>query len=129
MEDPRSHTILIDRARKLIEVRLSGALPSPEDASWIGEEVHAAIRSLGADVGQHVTLYDASALQVAPAATIDVTKALFANPAVRPLWAKRVAYVVGSALGRMQAQRLRAARSDIGVFDNRDEALAWLLAD
>lgn len=120
-------TIHIDHANKLVEVRLSGFFTA-EDASWTGEELRAAIRSLGTGEGEHVTLYDATELSVAPNETVEAVKRMFANPSVRPLWARKVAIVAKSALGRMQLQRLREARADIEIFDNRDAAVAWLLA-
>ncbi len=52
----------------------------------------------------------------------------FGNPAHRELWAKRVAFCTASALGRLQLQRTRDVREDIGIFEDRETALAWLLA-
>jgi hypothetical protein len=124
---PTSHRIRVDAGLKLVEVKLAG-LVTPEDAQWIGEEVRAAVRSLGADVGQHVTLYDASEVPVVPGATITQLQQTWVNPEVRNLWARKVAYVVGSVLGRLQINRLREARDDIAIFDNRADALEWLLA-
>lgn len=127
METP-SHRISVDPARKLVEVKLAGFLTS-EDAAWIGEEVRAAVRSLGDAVGQHVTLYDASAVPVVPPATITLLQQTWVNPEVRKLWARKVAYVVGTALIKLQVNRLREGMEHIGVFDNRDAALEWLFAD
>jgi hypothetical protein len=121
-----SHQIRFDPASKLLELQLAG-LVSPEDAAWIGEELRGVIRSLGADVGQHVTLYDISGVQVVPPATVELLKETFANPAVRMLWARRVAFVVATALARLQVQRLKEAREDIAIFDDRESAIAWLL--
>jgi hypothetical protein len=126
MRNPVQH-IHVDRARKLIDVRISGFV-SPEDAGWLGEDVRDAIRTLGKGVGQHVTLYDVTGLGIAPGPTIEMVKSMFAHPDVRPLWARKVAIVTASALSRLQMQRLREARSDIAIFDDREEALDWLLA-
>lgn len=123
-----SHWITVDRARKLVDLRLEGLL-SPEDAAWIGEELRAAIRTLGDDVGRHVTLYDASGVQVLPQATMDLIRSTFDNPAVRALWARRIAIVVTTALARRQMQRLKQVHSDVGIFDDRETAIAWLLAE
>lgn len=120
-------TIHVDHARKLVDVRVSG-LVTAENAGPMSEEVYAAIRSLGAGPGEHLTLYDVSKLSVAPAQTIELVKALFLRPDVRPLWAKKVAIVTGSALGRMQMQRVREVRDDITLFPDRDAAIEWLLA-
>jgi len=128
MPDSALHRVEVDPERKLIDVRLFGSI-SPEDAGWIGEEVRAAIRALGDGVGDHVTLYDASAVQVLPVATIALLQETFDNPAVRLLWARKVAFVVTTALARMQVQRIRRVREDMGIFETRDAALAWLTAD
>ena len=67
-------------------------------------------------------------LGVAPTRTIDLVKGMFARPEVQPLWARKVAIVAGSALGRMQMQRLRGAGPPIEIFDDRSAALDWLFA-
>ena len=126
--EPPAHRIEVDRARKLLIVETRQIL-SPEDAAWIGEELRAAIRSFGDDVGQHVTLHDASGVPVVPPATIDLLRSTFDNPAVRELWARKVAFVVTTALARLQVQRIREIRPDIAVFDDRESALAWLLEE
>lgn len=119
--------IQIDHARKLIDVRIAGFVTA-EDAGWMGEEVRAAILSLDAEPETHVTLYDVTGLSVAPQETIEAVKSMFANPEVRPLWARKVAIVTKSALGKMQFRRLREARGDIAIFTERGEAIEWLFA-
>jgi hypothetical protein len=128
MSEKLSHSIQVDHRRKLVDVHISGIL-MPEDVAWVGEEIREAVRSLGAAAGQHVTLYDLSGLQVAPAAAVDMIKYTFANPVVRNLWSRKLAVVAATALIRMQAHRVREARPDLVVFDNREAALEWLLAD
>jgi len=122
-----SHSIEVDPRRNLIDVRISGML-MPEDVAWVGEEIREAVRSLGDGAGDHVTLYDLSDLQVATSASVDMIRDTFSNPVVRALWSRRLAVVAPTALIRMQAHRVREARPDLVVFDNREAALAWLLA-
>lgn len=126
MANSVSHSIEVDLERKLIDLRIGG-LVSPEDAAWIGEELRAAIRALGDDVGQHVTLYDASGVHVVPQETVELIKHTLDNPEVRKLWARKIAFVVRTALAKLQAQRLKEVRADIGVFEDRDAAIAWLM--
>lgn len=128
MTDKLSHSIEVDRRRKLVDVRISGIL-MPEDVAWVGEEIREAVRSLGSGAGQHVTLYDLSGLQAATAASVDMIRETFANPVVRNLWSRKLAVVAPSALIRMQAHRVREARPDLMVFDDRAAALEWLLAE
>jgi len=121
------HSVTIDRTRNLIEVRLKGFF-SPEDAGWMGEEVREAIRTLGTAAGQHVTLYDVSKVKIASKPTIAMMIGVFGNPVFRDLWARRVAFYSTSALGRLQLQRVCDVREDVGIFEDRPAALAWLLS-
>jgi len=121
------HSVEVDPARSLVILTMSGVVP-PEDAAWMAEEVRSAVRSLGDAVGQHVTLYDFTAVPVVPQATIEQLMATFRNEAIRHLWARKLAIVTTTALGRMQAQRIRKVRPDIELFADREAALAWLLA-
>jgi hypothetical protein len=37
--------------------------------------------------------------------------------------------VVSTALARLQVQRLKEVRADLGVFDDREAAIAWLMEE
>lgn len=121
------HSVTIDPAKKLIVLTMSGVI-SPEDGAWMAEEVRSAVRSLGDGVGQHVTLYDFSDVPVVPQATLEQLRETFRNPAVKPLWARKLAIVTSTALGKLQAQRVKEVRPDIELFEDRQAALVWLLA-
>lgn len=127
MSVPLTHRIIVDRPRKLVIVEAYAVL-SPEDSSWVGEELRAAIRTFGDEIGQHVTLYDVSGVPAVPTATIDMMMEAFDHPAVRALWARKVAFVVTNATGRMQAKRLQKIRPDFGIFGDRASAIEWLVA-
>ncbi|ODP37019.1 hypothetical protein [Sphingomonas turrisvirgatae] len=120
--------IEIDRERKLVVVTVTGYF-SVEAAHRATMETRIAIQSLGAGVGQHLTLYDLSAAAPAAADTADLIRMGFANPVYRKLWARKVAFCTPSSLLRRQVERIREVRDDIGVFDTRAAALAWLTAD
>lgn len=126
MPNSVSHSIQVDLDRKLVDLRIGGLI-TPEDAAWIGEELRAAIRALGDDVGKHFTLYDGSGVPVVPQETVELIKSTLDNPTVRQLWARKIAFVVSTALAKLQAQRLREVRPDIGIFEDRDAAIAWLM--
>ena len=121
-----THRLEIYPDKRMVILTILSML-SPEDAAWVGEELRAGIQSFGADIGRHVTLYDASAVPSVPTATINLLQRTFDNQAVRALWARKVAFVVSSATARMQVKRLQQVRPDIGVFDDRDSAIAWLV--
>lgn len=123
-----SYSISIDRGHNLIDVRISGML-MPEDVQWIGEDIRGAVRSLGDGAARHVTLYDLTALHVAPAASVEMIKNTFSNPVVRAQWSRKLAVVATTALLRLQARRVQEARPDLRMFDTREVALAWLLAE
>lgn len=127
MPNSIAHNVTVDPARKLIILTMSGVI-SPEDGAWMGEEVRAAVRSLGDAAGQHVTLYDFSDVPVVPQATLEQLRETFRNEAIRHLWARKLAIVTGTALGRMQAQRVKEVRPDIELFEDRKAALDWLLS-
>lgn len=110
-----------------MDVRLSGFF-TPEDARTAITDIRTAIRSLGGTVGQHVTLYDVTDVQIAPGSTVELLQQAFGEQEARELWARRVAYCTPSALARMQMARLRTVRPDIGIFADRASALAWLLS-
>ncbi|HEY0623864.1 hypothetical protein [Sphingomonas sp.] len=126
MHAPLTHRILVDRPRKLVIVEVHAIL-SPEDSGWVGEELRAAIRTFGDEIGQHVTLYDATGVPAVPTATIDFLMHSFDHLAVRALWARKVAFVVTNATGRMQVKRLQKVRPDFGIFARRDAAIEWLM--
>lgn len=127
MEEGPSYTLEVDRARKLL-ILTALTMHAPEDSAWAGEELRAAIQSFGPDIGQHVTLYDGSAIPSLPTATIDQMQRSLDHPAVREIWARKVAFVVTTATARLQIKRLQQVRPDIAVFDTRDAAIAWLVA-
>lgn len=126
MDEQPSHRLEVDRARKLL-VLTPLTMHTPEESAWAGEELRAAIQSLGPDIGQHVTLYDGSAIPSLPTATVDQMLVTLDNPAVRAIWARKVAFVATTATARMQIKRLQQIRPDICVFDDRETAIAWLV--
>jgi len=119
------YDVRIDPERLLVDVRMIGFL-TPGMAGEVTAALRDAVRSLDPDAGRHVTLYDATALTALEGITVEQVAAAFADPAIRSLWARRVAWCTPSALVRMQILRLRSARSDISVFGTRAEALGWL---
>ncbi len=126
MDEAPSYRIEIDRARKLV-ILTALTMHAPEESAWAGEELRAAIQSFGPDIGQHVTLYDGSAIPSLPTATVDQMLKTFDHPAVRELWARKVAFVATTATARLQIKRVQQVRPDIQVFDTREAAIAWLM--
>ncbi len=115
----------VDRDVHLVSVSVAG-VPSPEDVGWIAEEVRAAILSLGPHAGEHRTLYDARGIHVLPQATTDFVLKDFADTA-QTHWARRLAFVASTMLTRLQIRRIVEVRPGAMLFDNVEEARAWLL--
>ena len=120
------HRIAIDRNQAMVSLVLAGFF-SLDDVTSAAADLHAAIRSLGSRMGMHVTLYDMSDLQVAAAPVLERFGRYFSDPAMKPLWARRVAIVSNSALVQMQMQRI--CRDNMRVFAMRTDAVTWLLED
>ncbi|MCR5869774.1 MULTISPECIES: hypothetical protein [unclassified Sphingomonas] len=127
MQGEDTYRLEVDRERKLVILTVFSML-GPEDSSWAGEELRAGIQTFGPDIGKHATLYDMSAVPGMPTATIDRTLATLDHPAVRKIWARKIAFVVTTATARMQVTRLQKLRPDIAMFDTRESAVAWLVA-
>ena len=127
MPNSIAHNVTVDPAKKLVILTMSGVI-SREDGAWMAEEVRSAVRSLGDAVGQHVTLYDFSEVPVVPQATLEQLRDTFRNEAIKHLWARKLAIVTTTVLGRRQAMRVKEVRGDIELFEDRKAALAWLLA-
>lgn len=126
MEESSSYRLEVDRERKLL-ILTALTMHAPEESAWAGEELRAAIQSFGPDIGQHVTLYDGSLIPSLPTATVHQMLQTLDHPAVRAIWARKVAFVVTTATARLQITRLQQVRPDIMVFDTRDAAIAWLM--
>lgn len=122
------HKVVVDRSHAVVSMVAEGYFGAAE-LQAAAVDLHAAIRSLGDRVARHVTLYDLTAMNVAPPAVLDAFAAFFTNPAIAPLWARRVALVTRSPLVTLQMERVRQVRDTLRIFADRRAAMAWLLAD
>ena len=46
-----------------------------------------------------------------------------------PLKSRKVALYTDGKLARLQVKRIASVRDDMAVFDDRESALAWMLAE
>ena len=116
-----SYNIAVDRFRKLLEVTLTGFF-SPADAGRVIQEIRESISGLPGPANSHVTLVDVRQLKLQPQDVIAAVAGQIANPRYR---SRRLAFVVGSSVARMQVRRL-LIRDEVGVFEDPDEAKRWL---
>lgn len=112
----------------MVSVVCDGFL-SVADVDRCASDLHAAIRSLGHWAGRHVTLYDLRAAQVVAADALERVSQYFLDPVYADIQAKRVAFVTSSPLFGRQMSRIAAIRDHLRAFNDRDAAIAWLLAD
>lgn len=84
-----------------------------------------ASRSMVCGQGNQLTLIDVSGCSIQSAKAFEAFRAALTDPAGR---AALTAFVVGSALARIQVVRMIAGEEDIAVFGRRDVAESWISA-
>ena len=122
---PASFTIELEPARDLVRIRLSGFF-SVDDVGRFQAELLLAHRRLGCGRrGGPLTINDISDMAIQSQDVVARWAAFLADPAHR---SRRLAFVVGSTLARMQLQRTIGSR-DAKVFTASDEAELWLFTN
>ncbi|RZM35337.1 MAG: hypothetical protein EOP67_12320 [Sphingomonas sp.] len=119
------HTITTDLETGIIEVDASGF--------WTIEHVEDFLRDLERDgrrvlaTGKrHVLLCNFSKSAIQPQEVI----AMLQRVAVSiPLKSRKVALDTEGKLARLPVKRISSVRDDMAVFDDRESALAWMLAE
>ena len=110
-------------ARKLVRAFMRGLL-SVEEVEQFSRNEQDAVRSMGLGTGEFVLLIDALGGQIQTQAVMNAFQNLLLNT---PMKARKVATVRRGALDRMQSRRISEIRATAQVFDNLDDAEAWLL--
>ncbi|WP_294298608.1 hypothetical protein [uncultured Sphingomonas sp.] len=87
--------VVVDRSHAMVNLTADGYV-TEADIAAAAVDLHAAIRSLGDRMGQHVTLYDLTNVNVAAGVVLEAFSVFFTDPKYRPIWAKRVAFVTRS---------------------------------
>ena len=119
-----SFSIELDPPRDLVRIRLSGFF-GVDDIARFQAELLLAHRRLGCGRrGGPLTINDISGMAIQSQDVVARWRAFLADPAHR---SRRLAFVVGSTLARMQLQRTIGGR-DAAVFTDTDEAEQWLFA-
>jgi hypothetical protein len=117
------YKIELDLANDLVELELEGFWTESEFEKFIAEQ-HAALNKLQCQIGRHLLLCDLTKFSVvAQDVAARVTKDLNSQG---PRDAEWLAIVIGSALLRLQMQRL-LTRSNAQIFDDITSAREWLL--
>jgi hypothetical protein len=119
-----SFAITIEPRRKLMRITLEGFFALENVAELVAEKALALAR-LGCARNQHYTLVDVSACKLQPQNVVIAFQTALADPRVM---SKRIAFVTGSSLARMQVRRM-IARDDADFFDSVTAAEVWLFAE
>ncbi|MDB5678478.1 hypothetical protein [Sphingomonas bacterium] len=116
-----TQTIRVDPHRKLVAITLTGFF-DVAGATQLAIDAKAAIDSLAGPRNQHLTLIDFSDCKTQSQDVVAAFQRALGNPLYA---ARRLAFITGSSLSRIQARRV-LNRDTARWFDNRREAEAWL---
>ncbi len=119
---PAQHTIAVDPARLLVTLRLAGFM-TPDDVQRIAAEEQVAVQGLNVPSGTHLFLIDARALEIQAAEVVALVQHTTDTIPIKP---RRLAIVARYGLNKMQVRRMIGER-EIGLFDNEEDAVAYLL--
>jgi len=115
------YDITIDRQRGLLRIVLGGFF-SLDDVARYSAAKNAALQKLGCGRNQHLTLCDVSACVLQSQEIVAAFQKMTDDPRYR---SRRLAFVSGSSLSRMQIRRI-LTRDAAACFSNVAEAEAWL---
>ena len=117
-------SVVADPARDLVRITLSGFFDDKSIAGFLAarREAHARLRC---GPNRHLSLTDTRGIAIQSQEMVARWGRILADPAYR---SRRLAFVTGSTLARMQLQRAIGSR-DARVFLDPAEAEAWLFAE
>lgn len=115
--------IEVDAPRDLVRIAMSGFFTRETVEAFLEERRRAHARLL-CGPNQHLTLNDMRGMDVRSQEIVDSFRSVLADPAYR---SRKLAFVVTSALSRMQLQRTLNGRN-AECFESVAEAEAWLFA-
>lgn len=118
-----TYSVVADPPRDLVRITLTGFFDEGSIAGFLAarREAHAKLRC---GPNRHVTLADTSGLAIQAQDMVARWGGILADPTYR---SRRLAFVVGSTLARMQLQRAIGSRH-AQVFTAHAEAEAWLFS-
>lgn len=117
-----THSIEVD-PRGVVRYTLAGFFDQDSLASLQAERV-AKLALLETPPKQHVTLCDVSQCAIQSQEALATLRGMLAEPQWQ---AQRLAFVVGSALARMQVRRVAPSMPHVRWFDDVPSAEAWLM--
>lgn len=114
-------SIVIEPERCLLHIIMGGFF-GDEDVSEFRNDLTENLYRLGCRANDHVTLCDVSAMKIQTQDMVGVFSNVVGDPVFR---SRKLAFVTGSTLARMQTRRL-TNREGVAYFTDADEARTWL---
>ncbi|KQR80795.1 STAS/SEC14 domain-containing protein [Sphingomonas sp. Leaf343] len=114
-------SITIDPALHLMSIRMGGFF-SEADVAGFDALLRDKVKTLTCGPNEHVTLVDVSDMKIQLQDIVQMFAKIVSTPRHR---SRRLAFVTGSSLARMQTRRL-TDRPDVEFFTDPDAAKAWL---
>jgi hypothetical protein len=117
-----SYDIALDKGAGMLRLTMGGFF----DAALVDEMRAAlvvALRQLNCPPGEHVTLCDITGMNIQSQELVQRFAALVGSPEVV---SRRLAFVTGATLARLQARRL-TSRDGVAYFSDVPSAMAWLI--
>ena len=115
--------IYIDPSRDLVRIDLKGFF-SIEDVQQFAADLRDKSRALTCGPNRHLTLCDVRSMNIQSQGAVGAFSQIVGSAEFR---SRRLAFVTGSTLARMQAERLKT-RDGVEYFDDVATAETWLLA-
>ncbi|MFN3675086.1 MAG: hypothetical protein ACK4TC_03835 [Sphingomonas pseudosanguinis] len=118
-------TIRIEPVRKFVAIVMRGFW-NKDDLDRFDRTLRRILpnlRSGGCAIGDQVTFFDLSSYQVQSQDVLTGLAAMATDPSIG---SRKIAVVLSSGLLKLQARRVAPV---YGLFDDRDEAMAWLEVD
>jgi hypothetical protein len=119
------HSITTDLGSGIIEVEASGFWTIAHVEDFLRDLEREARRVLTTGK-RHMSLCNFSKSAIQPQEVITMLQRVAVS---MPLKSRRVALYTEGKLARLQVKRIASVRDDMAVFDDRETALAWMLAD
>lgn len=118
-------SIEVDPARDLVMFKIEGFF-SPADVARLAAAREQSYGLLRCPPGEHLTLCDATAMKIQ---TQEVVAEFSRMVADRRFVSRKLAFVIGSSLARLQAKRVPQDRGDaVQFFRSQADAESWLFA-
>ena len=117
-----SHSVDVDPKKGIVRYTLAGFFDDASLAAFRAERA-AKLLLLRTAPNQHVTLCDVSQCAIQSQEALTILRGMLAEPRWQ---SRRLAFVVGGALARMQVRRVVPTTSNVRWFDDMASAERWL---